>query len=313
MILNQRIGAIHLLLSIFMFLPSNSSPVPIRMYIGQVNKMIAREAYLELMSMTRNERQKCWKKTSQQYFKNRSCRETQIQPCSISFMFCNLAPNKSGYERKKIIRNAVLAQTPQSKRKWVEIEDIPFYNSQDKTCFMVSMTPKISRRLAQNTCESKEKNCVIHPLLPMIKLSNGTVEDVTTIVQDQDNPYLNVMAELSPYYKKNKSEVSLQKLVESTIQISKDNCVRHLPETLPSTGKSMGCNHTLLLSEIGAQWMDEKTVSFTLNPSGGAGNKSILREKILRFISSLAIRPEFTSIEVTPYYYYYYIFDRPLS
>ena len=183
----------------------------------------------------------------------------------------------------------------------------PFYNTIERTCFVASMTPKVARRIATSSCESKEKICVIHPVLPMMKLSYGTVNHVTTSIQENIKPYyLIVLAELSPYHKKNMEEISLESLVKSTIKVSEKRCPAHLADTLPSTGKTIGCAHSLISSKVQSQWMSRTTAAFYVSPSSDGETESDFRKKVLRFISGLAARPEFAKIKVYSYYYYYF-------
>ena len=298
----------HILLSFFAFPTATSSQVDrvsIRLYIGQINKMISREGYTELKSFNREERQKLWKRKSQKYFKNNSCRQAQIQPCICPYIICDSSPDQTGFERQQIISANLFAATPPKKREMVQMENIPFYNANERTCFVASMPPKVARRIATTLCESKEKNCLIHPVLPMMKLSYGTVNVVTTTIQNEEAPYLTIMAELSPYHKHNRAEISLESLIESTILLSEERCAAHLADTLPSTGKTIGCTHSLVSSEIEAEWMSNTTAVFYLSPSSEGETESELREKVLRFISGLAVRPEFATLEVFSYYYYY--------
>jgi hypothetical protein len=278
---------------------AEASDISIRMLASEFHQISIRESLSELTSMSAPERRKLWQSASQQYFEDEVCVDAS-QPCSTPFLFCDSTPNQTGHERKTALHSMLDDQ------QYSELEELPVMNTAEETCFLASMSPEAARRLASSSCESDEKNCVIHPVVPMMKLSYGTVDVVTTTIENEEAPYLTVMAELSPYHKQNRGDISLESLLESTIELSEENCERQLADTLPSTRATMGCEYSLLSSEIEAEWMSGTTAAFYLSPSSEGETESELKEKILRFISGLAVRPEFSTVETTSSEFYYF-------
>lgn len=278
---------------------AEASNISIRMHPSKFHEILIRESLAELTFMSAPEQQKLWQSTSRQYFEDEVCADAW-QPCSNPFLFCDSVPYKTGYERKEALLSMMGDQ------QYAELEELPLINTEEETCFIASMSPKDARKLATIFCATDHDNCIIHPLLPMMKLSYGTVDVVTTTIQNEDAPYLTVMAELSPYYKRNRGDISLESLLESTIELSEKNCESYLADTLPSTGTTIGCEHSLLSSEIETEWLGGTTVVFYLSPSNEGETESELKEKVLRFISGLAVRPEFSTIETTSSEFYYF-------
>lgn len=280
-------------------LTAEASDVSIRMHPSKFHEILIRESLTELSSMSVPEWQRVWQSTSRQYFEDEVCIDA-LQPCSNPFLLCNLAPHKTGHERKEGLLSMMEDQ------QTADLEELPLTNTEEQTCFIASMSPKTARKLATSSCETDHDNCIIHPLLPMTKLSYGTVDVVTTTIHNEDAPYLTVMAELSPYYKQNRGDISLESLLELIIDLSEKNCKSYLEDTLPSTRTTIGCEHSLLSSEIETEWMSGTTAVFYLSPSNEGETESELKEKVLRFISGLAVRPEFSTIETTSSEFYYF-------
>ena len=131
----------------------------------------------------------------------------------------------------------------------------------------------------------------------MMKLSYGIVDRVTEDTQ-YDDAYTGVMAELSPYHKLKKDDISLDRLVEGVIEdgSTQRNCNFQLEDTLPGTGMSLGCDQSLVASQIETEWMSSSIAAFYIKHNQGE-SPTILREKVLRFVSGLAVRPELSAIE----------------
>lgn len=302
MILNMLLTLLFLAFSSTILIAEASSDISIRMNPSKFHKILKRESLTELASMSVPERQKSWWSTSKEYFKSEEACVDTTQSCSVPFLFCNSTPDQNGHERKVSLHSMMMMMSEDalSDKEYVELEELPLINTEEETCFIASMPPEIATSLANSSCESNEKNCVIHPLLPMMKLSYGTVDLVSTTIQNEEDPYLTIIAELSPYHKQNNADISL------IIQLSEDNCERHLAYTLPSTGKTMGCAHSLESSEIEVDWLTDTIIALNLSPSTREGQtESDLKEKVLRFISGLAVRPEFSTIETTSSELYY--------
>ena len=96
------------------------------------------------------------------------------------------------------------------------------------------MTHKLARKLAAKSCESERKACIIHPFLPMMKLSYGTVETVSRFAENSDDSTIVVMAELSPFHKgKRDKPTFLEDLTITIIEegLSEENCLSYLEDT----------------------------------------------------------------------------------
>lgn len=94
----------------------------------------------------------------------------------------------------------IINQGLSSDQLYFELEELPLVKHMEATCFITSMSPEVVRRIAAKSCENNEKNYVVHPLLLMMKLSYRAVDIVTTTIHNQDDSYLIVMTELSPYH-----------------------------------------------------------------------------------------------------------------
>jgi hypothetical protein len=276
----------------------------VRMDPSEFKRMTTRESTTELFALSASERRSIWRNKSRRYFNVGGCHDRPN--CMLPYIFCESTPQLTSYARRVQLNDALIDRTPLTKRTLVKIDDLPFFSDTEKTCFTVSMPPKIARSIATEDCESEEKNCLIHPLLPMMKLSNGIVDRVTENTQDEES-YMSVMAELSPYHKQKRDDISLEKLVEGVIEsgLIQQNCNLQLEDTLPNTGSSLSCEQSLDASQIETEWMSGSVAVFYIRHAIGE-SPTILREKVLRFVSGLAVRPELSTIEDATDAYYFY-------
>ncbi len=277
--------------------------LPVQMSRNEFNQIVRRECINELSNIIEG-RDRMWKQKSRKYFKSgRSCKYQLFDAdCTMPFLVCDSTPGYSGYERKAILRKLVLDNTPTKKHHLVGVEDIPMYNGKEMTCYSITMVPKTARILAQQECQGDP--CVIQSFIPMMKLSYGTVDLVQQSV-DNRMPSLSVMAEISPHYKDKKGQIILHDLVELTVKSgqTRKRCRQHLYDTFPSTGQSYdSCQIVLSASDVDAFWLSNSVVSFSISLSISQ-SPEMSKEKVFRFIASLAVRPEILSIEVSESYY----------
>lgn len=300
--------ALSLVISLLCLTPTTtgaqslSSDVPVRMYPKDFNNIITRESSMELSRMAGPERRKLWRAKARQYYRSGGCQDKN-QPCVLPYIICDSTPDLSGHERRTKLDKKLSNQTPETKKDLVALEELPFYNSDEKTCYVASMNPKTSSRIAAKICESEEKSCIVHPLMPMLKLSEGTVDTVTKTTQDK-TASINIMVELSPYHKQQKKDQFPQDLVDNAVatDLLREDCGSQLREVLPSTGVSLRCQ-SLNELQIEASWLAaDSYIAFFITPAGMESKG--YREAVLQFISSLALRPELVRIEVSETQYY---------
>lgn len=307
-------------------MPSGAAgALSIRMYPSNLNDMVLREGFDELDSLPKSSRGKLWRTKSKRYFRAfRSCRNHPVNPCNdnpdipcnnstndqctLPYILCESTHDTSALNRRVRLNEIVSKRTPWRKRHLVEIETIPFFNAVHETCFITSLTPKVARRIALKSCESEDKRCKIHPLMPMLKISQGTVSSITQSSKNNDIPMISIIAELSPSYKGNEENIALDDLAREVIErgSSVEDCRWQVEDAFPSTGASIGCEQSLESMDIDVDWMGESVAVFNIRKNE-AENALIQREKALRFISGLSIRGEVSSIEdgSDSYYIYY--------
>lgn len=287
----------------------NAEQVNIRMFPQTFHGMVLRESYYELNSIPKTRRGKVWRTKSKRYFRSLkgSCRNSDSEPCSLPFVYCDSSPSLSAFKRRERISNTILSRTPVQKRNLVKVESLPMYNSVKKTCFVASMTPKVARRIASTSCSDEESMCVIHPLMPMLKVSQGTVTSITQNSENDDIPVISVIAELSPYFKGKEEDIALADIARDIVASgsSKEACQWQVDDSFPSTATSVACEHSLQSMEIDVDWAGASTAVFNIQKT--EESSEIQREKVLRFISGLAVRGEVKSIEggSDSYYVYY--------
>jgi hypothetical protein len=285
---------------------SATDAVPVRMNPMDFNEISLRESSTELSSMPAAKRSRMWRSKARQYFKAGNC-EDKTQPCSLPYVFCDSTQGLSSNKRRDRLTDELLNRTPDNEIDLVEIDLLPFFFDEEQSCYTASMTPKIARKLANKSCESDEKTCIIHPLLPMMKLSQGTVESVTQSAELKVDQQISIYAGLSPYHTLSRDEISLQSLATEVIEsgLEPENCENQLGDALPSTGSSLSCEsqHSLNAAQIEVDWK-HSTALFTIIPEDG-DSPEILRQKVLRFMSGLASRSEFTSVQDATDSYYF--------
>lgn len=287
------------------------SSIPIMLYVTDMNRLLkGKEGTSELWKLNLTKRRRVWKRTSNQYFKaGRSCQyKSEHSECVATFMFCDSTPNRSSFERNIILKGKLLIRTPTDKRDLVKVEDIPFYTTAEESCFIASIKPFIARKIAKTVCNRIDRPCVIHPLLPMLKLAYRTVETITENANNSGSQLV-IMAEISPYFRKNKEKIELETVAERAIQQSttKSNCHANLEDTFPYTKPTIPCENIVDPAYVESQWMSDSVAAYHITPSAD-DSPDIRRDKLLSFLASLAVRPEFSSIEVSEYYYYFYSF-----
>lgn len=299
--------AATLFFDLFLLIPCASLiAVPIRFSIGDMNEMVLTEGTVELENWSQGRRNRYFKRRSEAWFsESYSCPE-DVELCMASFVFCDSTKQKSSYARQSILNELLMSSTPPTKQGKVKIDEYPLFASDEKSCYIASMTPRIARRIAAQSCESDEKTCAINPLLPLYKLSYGTVERIQQTVEDRGTS-ITIMIEVSPHAVQKNWNITLRSFVDTILEqsVSQQTCRSQLRDTLPHTGKWTTCNDTLILdsSEVEADWMGDSYALFHITTSS-YDSQMELTEKIFRFISSLAVRPEFSSISVSDYYNY---------
>jgi hypothetical protein len=286
---------------------SETPTVSVRMNPMDFNRMTLRESSAELSSIPIEDRRKIWRTKARQYFKAGKC-EDKTQPCVLSYIFCDSTPDLSANKRRRKLAARLQKYTPDTQQDVVQMNLLPFYNDQEQSCYTSSMTPKIARKVAIKSCENEEKKCIIHPVLPMMKLSHGTVDSITQSSLLKVDNQISIMAELSPYHKQNKEEISLQSIATSVIEsgLEQEECEYQLGDALPSTGSSLSCEqqHSLDASQIEVDWITDSVVVFYIIPDEGELPQN-LRQKALRFVSGLAGRSELTSVQDATDSYYF--------
>lgn len=296
--------------SITLSISVDAQALKIRMYPHKFNSILQTESFNELKSMSSTERKKLWRLSSIEHFRDGIC-VGESHPCAIPYIVCDSTPGQTGFDRQQSLRSMIKDQAPGGEKRYVEIGTTPLINISDvatsETCYIASMTPKTARKVSIKSCPDENNNCLIHPILPMMKLAYGTVSDVTEIIEAQDVHEILLRIEISPF-NANKEFLVLEDFIKSTIKLSEDNCSSHLEETFPTSNKKMnlGCTHSLKLSEINGYWVStsRSTAELYLIPSNeGLMTNKELTQKILLFIAGLAARPEVTQIELSYYYF----------
>ncbi len=281
----------------------SSNDIWVRLSPEEYALMIASEGVNELLSLPLKERKKIWKKRTRQYFRARKCSPDKKGPCIATFLLCSTF-GKSANERITFLRQKFMAFTPPKKIGLLEIRTFYNYSNDVKSCFRVSTTPKIAREVAANSCKYPRDMCLIHSLTPMMKITPiGIVDEVTTKVQAAGGAVvISIYCQLSPYYEKHNNEISLNQIVQSTLQSTSipHTCKEQVRDTFPKIFKTISCKHTPHESEIENRWENESSVSFyiTLWRSNTSSSQMIAREKILTFIAGLSTRPELVSLDV---------------
>ncbi len=280
-----------------------------------LKRITERESLAEYLTIpTKPKQLKIWKRLSRQYFRKAGCMKDTTK-CVNPFVICDFTPEKSSFERKKIIWQQVILKNTTSEstsKNMVTIEEFPYFVDEEETCFIVSLTPKIARNIAKQSCNIDEKPCIIHPLLPMMKLSQWTIHKLDEPASASDDVLFSVMAALSPYYKRTRDEIYLQSIIESLVDRSQSesNCLTQLQSTFPhviTTSFSCLNAHYLNASQIiEIEWINDEIVSFHVK-SESDDPTAVFREKLLRFLFGLAGRPEFSSVDVTSFEDYYYL------
>ena len=281
----------------------SSSDVTIRLSPSEYNELIASESFPELSALTYRNRIKTWNQKTRRYFRGgKIC--TGI-PCLTPFILCDSTRNRSGEKRGNRLRNKMLQRTPLKKRDLVKISDIPFYNSDERTCFHASLSPKVGRKLAVKSCESEEKNCLVHSLIPMMKVTAGCVSDVTSQVQFSGTT-ITIYSALSPYYKEQRATINLTSLSNEIVESTKveEVCRYQLEDTFPNTSSSISCSENPF--DIRSKMITISTLAFYITlPTNSTSTKDD-RDTVLKFVAGLAVRPEVVSVAIMDAYYYYF-------
>jgi hypothetical protein len=278
----------------------------VRLHPISFDSMLVRESSKELsyFDTEKEQRRKVWRVITRRYFRSgRSCRG-KVKPCTMPFILCESTPRTTIIKRRQKLVSKLLHNTPPTQKDNVKIENLHFYNDAERTCFFASMPPKIATRMAIKSCKSELNKCLIHSLSPMLKPLFETVDIVTK--NSENNAHHILFAELSPYHKKKGLGISIEKLVEDVLGSGDQYCEMELEDTFPSTSLSLNCQHSLTSSQIQIFLEDDsKVIQIQISPVVEE-LPAVSRERVLRFIAGLAVRPEFISIEVLDSYYYYY-------
>lgn len=285
-----------------------SSEVPVRMSSNEYNEMIAFEGYIELLQLNYRDRKKKWNQKTRKYFRRALACPIPKQRCLTPFVLCESTTGTSAMNRRNVLLKKMLERSPKKKRHLMQINDLPFFNTNEKTCFFASMTPQVARKVATQSCEIDEKKCLIHSVMPMMKIAAGCVSDVSDQVQ-MNGANIIVMGELSPYYKTQRHNIDLKSFVDEVTSstMNKQHCKLQLEDTFSRTFSSISCEHSANALDVQSQWMGSSSIAFYITPPATSEVASIItRDRVLAFIAGLAVQVELVSIEVVSSYYYYY-------
>ena len=283
----------------------SSSDVIIRLFPGEYDEMIASESFTELSALPLNKRKITWNRKTRRYFRKGKMCVDSSKPCLTPFIICDSTPDRSGEKRRNRIRNKMLQRTPPKKRDLVKISNIPFYNTDERTCFYASVPPTVGRKLAVKSCGSVEKNCLVHSLIPMMKVSAGCVSDVTSQVQFSGTT-LTIYTELSPYFKEQSATINLISLSHEIVESTKveEDSMYQTEDTFPKTSSSI--SYSVNNFDVKSELITSSTLAFYITLPANSTSSKDDRDTILKFVAGLAVRPEVVSIAITDAYYNYY-------
>lgn len=289
----------------------------IRLHAFSFDQMLFRESKNELSFLQLShsdrliQRRTLWRRISRRYFKRgRSCQGIS-NPCVMPFILCDSTSGMSGYDRQQRLTEILNDNvSPQDGEGIVKIAEIAFYNSYAKTCYIASMPPRIATSVAINSCEKNAKKCLIHPLTPMTKLYIDTVQTVKDIIELELSAFV-VIAELSPYFKQQQRGANfLSQIAADIIDSGNEQCLFQFEDTLPTTSQRLGfnCDNALSRPQIQTEWVYDNDAAFQISLTPGESDEDEAKiekiEMVLQFISGLAVRPEFSAIQVLDFEYY---------
>jgi hypothetical protein len=221
-----------------------------------------------------------------------------------SYILCNSTPEKSSFERRIMLEDKIQALINSNNlifnERNIVIDFLPLYNTDENTCFFASLPWMLARDLGKKSCYQNHTNCVIQPLLPVMKLSQGTVATAGDLEIGQQS--LVMYVKLSPFGETQEQTYwrGLVGTAMATAEISDEECLEVLRLALPASATTVECSNNHEISEfVTAEDIGDGIVTFTIDLR--EMEQKLLYDSILVFISGLAVIPIVQSIDVVRY------------
>lgn len=247
-----------------------------------------------------------------------------------SYIVCSSVPNQSGYARKMELMQEIPQifhnQTQGSKR--IYWDDSAIYNGKDRSCFFVSLPFPRARRLAKKwqKCQQQQQDTLnscdhfmIQPMLPMMKMSLGTVEKAVEISDEYPNNAVSILAQLSPFAKKKNNSTNHLDYSNVLYEIqtrSVESCQQQLVHALPYSGSIYTCpvwedndTNSLFWSNVKLEQQQQQEedgiVRFTVDGKE-TSNVTTWTQGLLAMVTGLAAYNYFDMVEIMEQDYYSY-------
>lgn len=280
---------INEIVSIFLIVSFHVSPsTGSMMKLCDFNSLVATELKNEL---TTEEGTSLWFERTHHFWE-----ETPQRSIPETFILCSDMKNVSGFQRRMDLDSKVRKYGTEIEESRDIFGDV-LYNANDKTCFYVSIQRKTAKKVASLECNTDSTStCLIQPLLPMMKILDGTVDQVSSI----EGNVVTILARLSS--SSQGRNIHLDQLVFIIQNRSYEDCQEQLMLALPSSGEKYSCpTDELHTSFITPTKLDDSTLQFKLDIE--KIDEENIPETLLAFLTGLAARQIIDHVEIDAKYY----------
>lgn len=221
--------------------------------------------------------------------------ETPPRAIPETFILCSVMKNVSGFRRRMDLDSKVRKYGTEIAESRDIFGDV-LYNAADKTCFYVSIQRKTAQKVASLECNIDASTCLIQPLLPMMKIVDGTVDQANSI----EGNVVTILAHLSSSAQGR--NIHLDQLVSVIQERPYEDCQEQLMLALPSSSEKYSCpNEELPKSFITPTKIDDSTLQFKVDIK--EVEEENIPETLLAFVTGLAARQIIDHVEIDAKYY----------
>jgi hypothetical protein len=271
-----------------------SSKVNVKMKHEDFQSILSRECASELEQLPAGQDQVIWSRLT---YKQWWAPPFKCEPGT--FIICD-SSEAAGHQKFINIENTLSRYVIDLEKEQISIDKYPIMNDETTSCFLVSTSKEAAKRMNKNDCRDK-KPCMVQPLLPMMKIQEGTVEGSESIEsKGSRNDIVKIMLQLSPYLLE---DFPMESILEDLGLRTEQECRSQLEEALPySEGLVISCDTSKINDRIGFdQYRDtvELEIYFRKDLSQGREHDlELTQDMLLSLITGLASRPEIAAVGI---------------
>ena len=267
----------------------------VKMKHHNFQSILSRECASELRRLPPGQDKVIWSRLSyKQWWRS----DSKCDPGT--FIICD-SSESIGYQKIDKIENSLSKYTVDPGKEQISIDKYPLFNDETTSCFLVSAPIESAKNMNKSDCRDK-KPCMVQPLLPMMKIQEGTVDDSKFIeTKVGRNDKVKLILQVSPYALKKDS--LMEAILEDLVLRTEQECRSQLEDALPYSERVVGsCDSSKIVHQtVFDHYRDTIELEIYLRKDTSLGIEHDLeptQDMLLSLITGLASRPEIAAVGI---------------